>query len=170
MELRAKYVLFAKGAWKPLKILIARFGLDRDRDPGKFGIGLKELWQVAPERHQPGLVQHTFGWPLDNRTGGGSFLYHFDDNLVSVGFVLHLNYRNPWLSPFRGVPALQDPSAGPRHVCRRQAARLRRPRLPKADGNRYQNSRFPARADRLRLSVARVPDILPAREARCYHS
>jgi electron-transferring-flavoprotein dehydrogenase len=61
---------------------------------------LKELWQVAPDKHQPGLVQHSFGWPLDNATGGGSFLYHFDDNLVSVGFVVHLNYANPYLSPF----------------------------------------------------------------------
>ena len=70
------------------------------RDPGKFGIGLKELWEVDPSKHRPGLVQHSFGWPLDMRTGGGSFLYHFDQNLVSVGFVVHLNYRNPWLSPF----------------------------------------------------------------------
>jgi electron-transferring-flavoprotein dehydrogenase len=101
MELRAKYTLFAEGARGSLsKTLITRFGLSRDRDPPKFGIGLKELWQVRPERHRPGLVRHTFGWPLDNRTGGGSFTYHFDDNLVSVGFVVHLNYRNPWLSPF----------------------------------------------------------------------
>jgi electron-transferring-flavoprotein dehydrogenase len=101
MELRAKYTLIAEGARGSLaKSLIERFHLDRDRAPPKFGIGLKELWQVAPERHHPGLVQHTFGWPLDNRTGGGSFLYHFGENLVSVGFVVHLNYRNPWLSPF----------------------------------------------------------------------
>jgi electron-transferring-flavoprotein dehydrogenase len=80
--------------------LLARFGLEQDREPQKFGIGLKELWQVAPEQHRPGLVQHTFGWPLDNSTGGGSFLYHFDDRLVAVGFVVHLNYRNPYLSPF----------------------------------------------------------------------
>src|ERR1700756_4179510 len=101
MELRAKYTLIAAGARCSLaKALIARFKLDRDSDPGKFGIGLKELWQVAPERHRPGLVQHTFGWPLDNRTGGGSFLYHFDDRLVSVGFVVHLNYENPYLSPY----------------------------------------------------------------------
>ena len=77
-----------------------RFGLGEGREPQKFGLGLKELWQVAPEKHRPGLAQHTFGWPLDNRTGGGSFLYHFDDNLVSVGFVVHLNYENPYLSPF----------------------------------------------------------------------
>jgi electron-transferring-flavoprotein dehydrogenase len=101
MELRAKYTLFAEGARGNLgKQLIARFGLGNGREPQKFGLGLKELWQVAPERHRKGLVQHTFGWPLDNSTGGGSFLYHLDDNLVSVGFVLHLNYSNPYLSPF----------------------------------------------------------------------
>jgi electron-transferring-flavoprotein dehydrogenase len=101
MELRAKYTLLAEGARGSLsKALIARFALERDREPPKFGIGLKELWQVAAERHRPGLVQHTFGWPLDNRTGGGSFVYHWGENLVSVGFVVHLNYRNPWLSPF----------------------------------------------------------------------
>jgi electron-transferring-flavoprotein dehydrogenase len=101
MELRAKYTLFAEGARGSLgKQLIAKFGLSNDREPQKFGIGLKELWQVAPEKHRKGLVQHSFGWPLDGSTGGGSFLYHFDDNLVSVGFVLHLNYSNPYLSPF----------------------------------------------------------------------
>jgi electron-transferring-flavoprotein dehydrogenase len=101
MELRAKYTLFAEGARGSLtKGLIARFALARDREPPKFGIGLKELWQVAPEKHRPGLVQHSFGWPLDNSTGGGSFLYHWGENLVSVGFVVHLNYSNPWLSPF----------------------------------------------------------------------
>jgi len=101
MELRAKYTLFAEGARGSLsRILIAQYGLDRGRQPQKFGIGLKELWQVAPGKHRPGLVQHSFGWPLDNSTGGGSFLYHFGDNLVSVGFVIHLNYSNPYLSPF----------------------------------------------------------------------
>jgi electron-transferring-flavoprotein dehydrogenase len=101
MELRGKYTLFAEGARGSLsKQLIAQFGLAADREPQKFGIGIKELWQVQPDKFQPGLVQHTFGWPLDNRTGGGSFLYHFDENLVSVGFVVHLNYENPTLSPF----------------------------------------------------------------------
>jgi len=101
MELRGKYTLFAEGARGSLsKTLIARFGLDQGRNPQKFGIGIKELWEIAPEKHQPGLVQHSFGWPLDGHTGGGSFLYHFDTNLVSVGFVLHLNYHNPWLFPF----------------------------------------------------------------------
>ena len=101
MALLGKYTLFGEGVRGHLsKQLIARFGLDKGADFPKFGIGLKELWQVAPEKHRPGLVQHSFGWPLDSRTGGGSFLYHFDDNLVAVGFVVHLNYENPTLSPF----------------------------------------------------------------------
>jgi len=101
MELRAKYTLFAEGARGNLsKMLLQRFDLAQGREPQKFGLGLKELWQVAPERHRPGLVQHSFGWPLGNSTGGGSFLYHFDEQLVSVGFVVHLNYENPYLSPF----------------------------------------------------------------------
>ena len=101
MELRAKYTLFAEGARGSLsKQLIARFDLARNSEPQKFGIGLKELWKVAPEKHKPGLVQHTFGWPLDNSTGGGSFLYHLEDQQVVVGFVVHLNYRNPYVAPF----------------------------------------------------------------------
>ncbi len=101
MELRGRYTLFAEGVRGHLtKQLIRRFSLDEGRDPQKFGIGLKELWQVAPEKHRPGLVQHSFGWPLDGRTGGGSFLYHLEHGLVSVGFVVHLNYENPNLSPF----------------------------------------------------------------------
>src|SRR6202161_2465398 len=101
MELRGKYTLFAEGARGSLtKILIERFALAEGRQPQKFGIGLKELWQVAPDKHRSGLVQHTLGWPLDSKTGGGSFLYHYDDNLVAVGFVVHLNYRNPYLAPF----------------------------------------------------------------------
>ncbi|HTT47495.1 MAG TPA: electron transfer flavoprotein-ubiquinone oxidoreductase [Pseudolabrys sp.] len=119
MELRAKYTLFAEGARGNLgKQLIAKFALGEGRDPQKFGIGLKELWQVAPDKHRKGLVQHSFGWPLDGRTGGGSFMYHFDDNLVSVGFVLHLNYTNPYLSPFEEFqrfkthPLVRDTFAG----------------------------------------------------------
>jgi electron-transferring-flavoprotein dehydrogenase len=101
MELRAKYTLFAEGARGSLsKVLLQRFDLGQGREPQKFGLGLKELWQVAPEKHRPGLVQHSFGWPLDSGTGGGSFLYHFDEQLVSVGFVVHLDYENPYLSPF----------------------------------------------------------------------
>ncbi|MCI0598639.1 MAG: electron transfer flavoprotein-ubiquinone oxidoreductase, partial [Beijerinckiaceae bacterium] len=101
IELRGKYTLIAEGARGSLsKELIAKFGLDNGREPQKFGIGLKELWRVDPSLHRPGLVQHSFGWPLDNETGGGSFLYHFEDSLVAVGFVVHLNYWNPTLSPF----------------------------------------------------------------------
>jgi electron-transferring-flavoprotein dehydrogenase len=101
MELLGKYTLFAEGARGSLsKMLIAKFDLARNCEPPKFGIGLKELWQVDPKKHKKGLTQHSFGWPLDNSTGGGSFLYHYDDNLVSVGFVVHLNYENPYLSPF----------------------------------------------------------------------
>jgi electron-transferring-flavoprotein dehydrogenase len=101
IELHGKYTLIAEGARGSLaKELIAKFGLDNNREPQKFGIGLKELWRIDPSLHRPGLVQHTFGWPLDNRTGGGSFLYHFEDSLVAVGFVVHLNYWNPTLSPF----------------------------------------------------------------------
>ena len=119
MELRAKYTLFAEGARGNLgKQLIVKFSLGEGREPQKFGIGLKELWQVAPEKFRKGLVQHSFGWPLDNATGGGSFLYHLDDNLVSVGFVLHLNYANPYLSPFEEFqrfkthPLVRDTFAG----------------------------------------------------------
>jgi electron-transferring-flavoprotein dehydrogenase len=101
MELHAKYTLFAEGARGNLgKQLIAKFALAEGRDPQKYGLGLKELWQIDPAKHKKGLVQHSFGWPLDNSTGGGSFLYHLDDNLVSVGFVLHLNYQNPYISAF----------------------------------------------------------------------
>jgi electron-transferring-flavoprotein dehydrogenase len=119
MELRAKYTLFAEGARGNLgKQLIAKFALADGREPQKFGLGLKELWQVAPDKHRKGLVQHSFGWPLDNSTGGGSFLYHLDDNLVSVGFVVHLNYSNPYLSPyeefqrFKTHPLVRDTFAG----------------------------------------------------------
>jgi electron-transferring-flavoprotein dehydrogenase len=101
IELRAKYTLFAEGARGSLsKQIISRFELAKDRDPQKFGIGLKELWKVAPDKHKPGLVQHTFGWPLGDKTGGGSFLYHLEDGQVVVGFVVHLNYKNPYVAPF----------------------------------------------------------------------
>ena len=101
MELNGKYVLIGEGVRGSLaKKLIRDFKLDKDTQPQKFGIGVKELWQVPAEQHKPGLVQHTFGWPLGNDVGGGSFLYHFGDRYVAVGMVVHLNYKNPWLSPF----------------------------------------------------------------------
>jgi len=101
MELVGKYVLIAEGVRGSLaQQLIADFNLDKDCDPQKFGIGLKELWEIKPEKSRPGHVQHTFGWPLNNDTGGGSFIYHYNDNTIALGFVVHLNYKNPYLSPF----------------------------------------------------------------------
>jgi electron-transferring-flavoprotein dehydrogenase len=101
MELRGKYVLLAEGARGSLsKQAISRYRLDASSGPQKYGIGLKELWQITPDRFSSGLVQHTFGWPLSRGSSGGSFLYHYGDRLVSVGFVVHLNYENPTLSPF----------------------------------------------------------------------
>jgi len=101
MELRGKYTLIGEGVRGSLaKTLIERFDLAAGKQPQKYGIGLKELWRVKPENHKPGMVKHTMGWPLDNSTGGGSFMYHWGDNLVSIGFVVHLNYKNPYISPF----------------------------------------------------------------------
>ncbi|WP_051377950.1 electron transfer flavoprotein-ubiquinone oxidoreductase [Derxia gummosa] len=101
MELHAKYTLFAEGARGQLgKQLIAKFALDRDSDPQTYGIGIKELWEIDPAKHKPGLVVHTAGWPLDSKTYGGSFLYHAENNQVVVGFVVGLAYENPYLSPF----------------------------------------------------------------------
>src|SRR2546423_3459507 len=99
--LRAKYSLIAEGARGSLaKKLIARFHLSDGRSPQSYGLGLKELWELPKEKHRAGLVIHTLGWPLDNHTGGGSFVYHYGDNLAAIGFVVHLDYDNPWLSPF----------------------------------------------------------------------
>jgi electron-transferring-flavoprotein dehydrogenase len=102
IALRGKYTLFAEGARGSLsKMLIGKLGLDAESGPQKFGIGLKELWEVPEGKHRPGFVQHTMGWPLDDKTGGGSFLYHFGERLVSVGFVVHLDYANPYINPFK---------------------------------------------------------------------
>ncbi|MEO9168937.1 MAG: electron transfer flavoprotein-ubiquinone oxidoreductase, partial [Aestuariivirga sp.] len=101
MELRGKYVFIAEGAHGSLaKEIIAKFNLSEDREPQKFGLGMKELWEVKPENHRQGQVTHTMGWPLGMKTGGGSFMYHLEDNLVSIGFVVHLNYSNPHLYPY----------------------------------------------------------------------
>ena len=123
MELRAKYTIIAEGARGSLtKQLVKRFELDRGREPQKYGLGIKELWEIAPGKHKAGLVQHTMGWPLDNRTGGGSFLYHYGKNLVSVGFVVHLNYANPWISPyeefqrFKTHPAIRETFEGGKRI------------------------------------------------------
>ncbi|KQQ56227.1 electron transfer flavoprotein-ubiquinone oxidoreductase [Pseudomonas sp. Leaf127] len=101
MELRGKYTLFAEGCRGHIgKQLIKRFALDKDADVQHYGIGLKELWEIDPARHQPGLVVHTAGWPLDNDNAGGSFLYHLENNQVVVGLIVDLSYSNPYLSPF----------------------------------------------------------------------
>jgi electron-transferring-flavoprotein dehydrogenase len=123
IELHAKYTVIAEGARGSLaKVLTAKFGLAKDRQPQKYGLGLKELWEVQPDKHRPGLVQHTLGWPLDNKTGGGSFLYHYGANLVSVGFVVHLNYENSYLSPygefqrFKTHPVIRDAFEGGKRI------------------------------------------------------
>jgi electron-transferring-flavoprotein dehydrogenase len=101
MELHGKLTLLAEGCRGSLtKTLFERFGLRDGAEPQTYGLGVKELWEIAPEKHIPGKVVHTIGWPLDSRTYGGSWLYMFGQNLVSVGFVVGLDYRNPWLSPF----------------------------------------------------------------------
>jgi electron-transferring-flavoprotein dehydrogenase len=131
----------ARSASRPLPT-----STDEGSDFQKFGIGIKELWQIDPARFQEGLVQHSFGWPLDRSTGGGSFLYHFDENLVAVGFVVHLNYSNPTLSPFEEFqrfkthPAIRDTFAGGKRIA------------------------YGARADRRRVAVG-APAYLPGRRA-----
>jgi len=101
MELHGKYTVFAEGARGHLgKQLIARFKLDEGRDPPSYAIGIKELWEVTPAKARPGLVVHTSGWPISDGTFGGGFLYHLEGNKVTCGFVLGLDYQNPWMSPF----------------------------------------------------------------------
>jgi electron-transferring-flavoprotein dehydrogenase len=101
VELHAKYTFIGEGVRGSLsKQLQAKYNLDENRDPQKYGIGIKELWKVPNAAFESGLTQYSFGWPLNNATGGGSFMYHFGDNYVAIGFVLHLNYKSPWLSPF----------------------------------------------------------------------
>jgi electron-transferring-flavoprotein dehydrogenase len=123
MALTAKYVLIAEGARGSLAAgIIARFRLDAGREPQKFGLGLKELWEVDAKRHRPGLVQHSFGWPLGTRTAGGAFVYHLEGGRVAVGMVVHLNYRDPHLSPFEELqrfkthPAIRDVFEGGRRL------------------------------------------------------
>lgn len=101
IEIRATYTLIAEGVRGSLtRELEAKFNLREAASPQKYGLGLKEIWRVSPEQHQPGLVQHTLGWPLNADTGGGSFIYHHGEQLVSIGFVVHLDYKNPHLSPY----------------------------------------------------------------------
>lgn len=108
MELRARYTLFAEGCRGSLtKRLMATYDLRKGVDPQTYGLGIKELWEIPKERHRPGLVQHSFGWPLDDRTYGGAWMYHFGENLVSYGFVVGLDYANTWLSPFDEMQRLK---------------------------------------------------------------
>lgn len=108
MELRAPYTLFAEGCRGSLsKQLMARFGLRDGVDPQTYGLGIKELWEIPAANHKKGLIEHSFGWPMDNETYGGSWLYHLGDNLVSYGFVIGLDYRNTWISPFEEMQRLK---------------------------------------------------------------
>ncbi len=117
MEINGRYVLIAEGARGSLaKQIQAKYGLCEGREPQKYGLGIKELWQVPPERFKPGLVQHSFGWPLANDVGGGSFVYHFGDRYVAVGLVTHLNYSNPYLSPFDEFQRLKHHRAIRQHI------------------------------------------------------
>jgi electron-transferring-flavoprotein dehydrogenase len=101
MELIGKYVFIAEGVRGSIaKQLIEKFKLSEGKQPQKFGLGMKELWEVKPENHKQGQVTHTMGWPLGLKAGGGSFMYHLEDNIVSIGFVVHLNYTNPHLFPY----------------------------------------------------------------------
>ncbi len=118
-----KYVFIAEGARGSLaKAIMEKFGLREGRCPQKFGIGLKELWEVRPANHRLGQVTHTMGWPLGAKTGGGSFMYHLEDNLVSIGFVVHLNYQNPYLDPylefqrFKHHPMIEPVLSGGRRI------------------------------------------------------
>jgi electron-transferring-flavoprotein dehydrogenase len=117
LELRAKYTLIAEGVRGSLsKQVQARFNLTAGKEPQKYGIGLKEVWQVTDKTFDPGLVQHTVGWPLSQDTGGGGFMYHFGDHYVAIGFVVHLNYKNPWLSPFDEFQRLKTHPAVSRYL------------------------------------------------------
>jgi len=101
MILNGKYVFLSEGVRGSLsKEVIAKYGLDADSDHAKFGIGMKEIWEIDPDKHREGTVTHTMGWPLGRNAGGGSFIYHIDNNQVFIGFVVHLNYKNPYLSPY----------------------------------------------------------------------
>ena len=123
MELHAKQTVFAEGCRGSMtELLFERFDLRDGVDPQVYGIGIKELWEIDPSKHQPGLVIHTVGWPIDMKTYGGSFQYHFDENLVSVGYVIGLDYRNPYMSPFDEMqrfkthPAVRDTFVGGKRI------------------------------------------------------
>ncbi len=117
MELHARYTIFSEGARGQLgRQLIERYKLDEGRDPQSYGIGIKELWQADPAKHRPGLAVHTAGWPLDTDTYGGSFLYHAEEGRIAIGFVVGLDYKNPWLSPFEEFQRFKTHPAIRRHL------------------------------------------------------
>ncbi len=117
MELHAKYTVFAEGSRGHLgRQLISRFKLDEGKDPQSYGIGIKELWQIDPAKHEPGLVVHAAGWPLDSDTYGGAFLYHAEGGKVSIGYVVGLDYKNPWLSPFEEFQRFKTHPAIRKHL------------------------------------------------------
>jgi electron-transferring-flavoprotein dehydrogenase len=123
VELHAKYTLFGEGCRGSLgKDLMVKYDLRKNSDPQSYGIGIKELWEVKPENHHPGLIEHTAGWPMDSKTYGGSFIYHLEDNQVAVGFVIGLDYENPHLSPFDELqrlkthPVVRDTFEGGRRI------------------------------------------------------
>jgi electron-transferring-flavoprotein dehydrogenase len=117
MELRARYTVFAEGARGHLgKQVIARYRLDAGKDPQSYALGVKELWEVDPAKARPGLVVHTAGWPMDNSTYGGGFLYHLEGNKVTLGFVTGLDYQNPWLSPFEEMQRWKTHPAVRQHI------------------------------------------------------
>ncbi|HET8701871.1 MAG TPA: NAD(P)/FAD-dependent oxidoreductase, partial [Nitrococcus sp.] len=124
IALHGKQTLFAEGCRGSLtKVLFERYALSEGAQPQTYGLGVKELWEVEPQHHHPGLVVHTIGWPLDLRTYGGAFLYHMENRQVAVGFVVGLDYTNPYLSPFEEMqrfklhPAIRPTFAGGRRVC-----------------------------------------------------
>ena len=127
MELHARQTIFAEGCRGSLtKTLFEKFDLRRDCDPQTYGLGIKELWEVDPAKHKPGAIMHSIGWPLDSRTYGGSFVYHLENNQVAVGFVVGLDYDNPYISPYHGIPAFQASSRHPAHLRGWAAHRIRR--------------------------------------------
>ena len=117
IELHAKYTLFAEGARGSLsQELMAQFDLRDGVAPQTYGVGIKELWQIDSAKHRAGLVQHSFGWPLDRKTYGGTFLYHMEDDLVAIGLVIALDYQNPYLSPFDEFQRVKTHPAIARHL------------------------------------------------------
>ena len=152
MELHAKYTLIAEGVRGSLaKQLIAKFDLRAGVDPQKFGIGIKELWQVDPANFKKGLVVHSQGWPLsETDSPGGSFMYHFGDNLVAIGFVVHLSYENPYLSPFDEFQRFKTHPEVAKYLQGRQAAGLRLARHQRGRRAVGAQAHLPGRrADRL---------------------